>query len=430
MHMSLEGKNINFSYGLQQILDDFSIQFKKGHFYGILGPNGCGKTTLLNLLSGLLKIQYQHGDSGEIVINESDIHNWSSRKTAKALAYVQQSSDGMNFDFTVKEMVLMGRYAYIDRFSKESKEDVHIVDTILEDLNLTHLANRYYSELSGGEQQKVIIARAIAQQAKILLLDEPTSHLDINFQIEFMELFQIFVKRGLLVIAVLHDLNLAAQFCDKIVILKDRGIHAFGTVAETITQENIQQVYDINVVVKKNPVTNSIFIAPIRNSLLGQQNVSSIQPKIHLIAGGGNAESILPELRGFDVSVGVVNVLDNDQSLASDLGYKVISEAPFSPISEGTAKALRERLKSVELVLLANIPFGNANIANLEILSSFTGIIWVIEETSIEDRDFTNGRARVLYDQICSRDITQIIRSGESLREKLHNFLLIKRKNG
>jgi iron complex transport system ATP-binding protein len=426
--MSIEGKNVDFSYDLELILEDFSIQFKKGHFYGILGPNGCGKTTLLNLLSGLLKIQYKHGDAGEIVINDSDIRTWSPRKTAKALAYVQQSRNGMNFDFTVKEMVLMGRYAYIDRFSNESEEDIRVVDDILTDLNLIHLAGRLYSELSGGEQQKVIIARAIAQQAQILLLDEPTSHLDINFQIEFMEMFQTFVKRGILVIAVLHDLNLAAQFCDKILLLKDRGIHAFGTVEETITQENILQVYNISVVVKKNIVTNSIFITPIRNYLVGQQKTNVVKPKIHLIAGGGNAVFILPELRGFDVSVGVVNVLDNDHSLASDLGYKVISEAPFSPISEGSANTLQERLKSVELVLLANIPFGNANLKNLEILFSFSGIILVIEDTPIEERDFTDGRATELYKQICSQDRTKIIRSTEDVIEQVHNSLILKKK--
>ena len=169
--MTIEGKNVDFSYDLEKILEDFSIQFKKGHFYGILGPNGCGKTTLLNLLSGLLKIQYKHGDAGEIVINDSDIRTFSPRKTAKTLAYVQQSRYGMNFDFTVKEMVLMGRYAYIDRFSNESEEDNRVVDGILTDLNLTHLADRLYSELSGGEQQKIIIARAIAQEARILLLE-------------------------------------------------------------------------------------------------------------------------------------------------------------------------------------------------------------------------------------------------------------------
>ncbi|MHA1744674.1 MAG: ABC transporter ATP-binding protein [Promethearchaeota archaeon] len=422
--MSIEGKNVDFSYDLEKILENFSIQFNKGHFYGILGPNGCGKTTLLNLLSGLLKIQYKHGDTGEIVIDDSDIRTWSPRKTAKALAYVQQSRNGMNFDFTVKEIVLMGRYAYIDRFSNESEEDIQVVDDILTDLNLIHLTGRLYSELSGGEQQKVIIARAIAQQAKILLLDEPTSHLDINFQIEFMELFQTFVKRGILVIAVLHDLNLAAQFCDKILLLKDRGIHAFGTVEETITQENIFQVYNISVVVKKNPVTNSIFITPIRNYLVGQQKLNGVKPKIHLIAGGGNAISILPELRGFDVSVGVVNVLDNDHSLASDLGYKIISEAPFSPISEGSAETLQVRLNSVELVLLANIPFGNANLKNLEILFSFSGTILVIEDTPIETRDFTDGRATEFYKQICSRDSTHIIQSTDDVREKLHDFLI------
>jgi cobalamin transport system ATP-binding protein len=418
--MSIKANDIKFSYKIQPILDNIKMEFGKGHLYGILGPNGCGKTTFLNILAGILRQKH-----GEIVIENKKIEEYSNKDLAKTLAYVQQKGADLDFDFTVSELITMGRYAYIDRFSGESKEDQAIVETILKDLQIYSLKDRLFSELSGGEQQKVMIARALAQKGKILLLDEPTNHLDINFKLEFMELFKNLVKQGIIVILVLHDLNLAAQFCDKIIFLKKGKVEAFGTIAETITKENIKEVYNTEVVVGKNQITQSIFVIPLRNKAhfietnLENVDMNKLILKIHVIAGAGIATPLLIELQRYQVSIGVVNVLDDDHITAENLGYDLISEAPFSPISKQSENLLKRSLKDVHLVILTNIPYGNANIKNLEIINMYVGTIMILEETPIEDRDFTDGKATELYHKLCNKSNSTVFHSLQDMLPKI-----------
>ena len=410
----LECEKIQFKYGTKLILEDISIQFEKGHLYGILGPNGSGKTTLIKILSGILKQNF-----GKVSINELDIKKLSIRDIAKKLAVVSQSNT-IEFDFTVSEIVKMGRFSHIGRFSRESAEDKRIINKLLHQFGLYELKDRSFNQLSGGEQQKVIIARAIAQQSKIILLDEPTTHLDINHQIEFMEMLRQYVNEGLIVVVILHDLNLANQFCDKIILLNERCIKAFGSPEEVITRENIKSIYNINVVVKKNIFTNSIYVTPLRkgvsNSLRHKKEIKT--KKIHLVVGGGSALEILPKLKHYDVSVGVVNVLDDDYILANDLDYKIISEAPFSPISEEMSKKLKNFLKKVDLIILTNIPFGKNNLENLQVLNDIDKPIIIFEKTSIKERDYTGGIATVIYNKIKNK---KNVRTVNNLRD-LFNF--------
>ncbi len=405
--MTIRCENISFKYGIKLILEDFSIQFEKGSLYGILGPNACGKTTFLKLLSGVLKSNY-----GKVIIDESDIRNLTFREIARKVAVVPQSTS-MNFDFFVKDIILMGRYAHVGRFSLESNEDKEIVDNILKQFNLQGLKNRSFNELSGGEQQKVIIARAIAQKSRIILLDEPTTHLDINYQIEFMELLKKYINEGLIVIIVLHDINIATQFCNKIILIKEGRIKAFGDVNKTITKDNIKSVYNIDVAVRKNIFTNSIFVTPLRKKtpLKLQLRKGDKLKNIHVIAGGGSALEILPILKNYNVSVGVLNVLDDDYILASELDYTIISEAPFSPISEESSKKLIKLLKKVDLIILAEFPFGKYNLENLKILSEIDKDIIVIEKNPIEERDFTDGFATNIYKTIKRKKNVKVISS-------------------
>ncbi len=403
--MKIECDNVSFKYNVDPVIQDLNFQFGKGHFYGILGPNGCGKTTLLNIIGGILKQNY-----GQIVIDNTDIKNLSPREIAKQLAFVKQF-DYVDIDFTVEEIIMMGRYAHIERFSSESEEDKTIVQNIITKLKLEKLAKRKFMELSGGEQQKIMIARAMVQQGKVLLLDEPTSHLDINYQIEFMELFTEFVQEGLIVIAVLHDINLAAQFCDKVIFIKDTNIKAFGDIESTITQQNIKDVYNVDVLVKKNPFTNSIYVSPLRRNQLSLETGSghSRNLKIHIIAGGGSAIDLLPKLTMHNVSIGVVNVLDDDYEMASQLNYTIISEAPFSPISKLSEERLNMALKDADLTILTNIPFGTSNLKNLILLSELDSPIILYDKDVIENRDFTEGEATRIHKIIKSKENSVVL---------------------
>ncbi len=403
--MKIECDNVSFSYNLDPVIQDLNFQFGKGHFYGILGPNGCGKTTLLNIIGGILKQNF-----GQIVIDEKNIKNLSPREIAKQLAFVKQF-DYVDIDFTVEEIIMMGRYTHIERFSSESENDKEIVHDIIHKLKLEPLAKRKFMELSGGEQQKIMIARAMAQQGRILLLDEPTSHLDINYQIEFMELFNELVQEGIIVIAVLHDINLAAQFCDKVIFIKDTNIKAFGNIEATITQKNIKEVYNVDVLVKKNPFTNSIYVSPIRrNHLISErENGRTRNLKIHVIAGGGSATDLLPKLSMHDVSIGVVNVLDDDFEMASQLNYTIISEAPFSPISNLSEDRLVIALFDADLIILTNIPFGKTNLKNLLLLNETQTPIILYDKDVIENRDFTGGEASRIHKLIQKKETTVVL---------------------
>ncbi|MFX1293804.1 MAG: ABC transporter ATP-binding protein [Promethearchaeota archaeon] len=407
----LKCEKIQFKYGTKLILDDISIQFKNGHLYGILGPNGSGKTTFIKILGGILKQNF-----GKVFINELDIKKLSIREMAKKLAIVNQSNT-IEFDFTVSEIVRMGRFPHIGRFSRESAEDKKIINEILHQFNLYELKDRNFNQLSGGEQQKVIIARAIAQQSKIILLDEPTSYLDINYQLEFMERLKNYVDDGLIVVVVLHDVNLATQFCDKIILLNEGCIKAFGSPKEIITRDNIKSIYNIDVVVKRNLFTNSIYVIPLRKEvsylLLNEKGIK--RKKIHLVGGAGSALEILPKLRRYDVSVGVVNILDDDYILAHELGYKIISEAPFSPISEESTEKLKDLLKTIDLIILMNIPFGRSNLENLKVLNDIEKPIIVFEKDSIEERDYTDGMATIIYNKIKNKKNVRTVNNLQDL---------------
>ncbi|MFX1260053.1 MAG: ABC transporter ATP-binding protein [Promethearchaeota archaeon] len=409
--MVIHCENISFNYGVKQVLDDISLQFGKGQLYGILGPNGSGKTTFLKILSGLLKLNY-----GKVIVDELDIKKLSSREIAKKIALVPQTSH-IDFDFSVKEIVMMGRYAHVGRFSQESLKDKKIVDDILNQFDLIELKDRYFNELSGGEQQKVIIARAIAQQSKIILLDEPTTHLDINYQIEFMEMIKQYIKEGMIVVVVLHNLNLATQFCDKVVLLDEGRIKAFGSIEEIITRDNIKSVYKIDVIVRKNVFTNSIYITPLRYevpSSLQYKNGDKIK-KIHVVAGGGSALEILPKLKMYDVSVGIINILDDDHTLASELDFKIISEAPFSPISRESSQKLKNLLKEIDIIVLTNLPFGKNNLENLKIINESNKPIIIFEKDQIEVRDFTDGIATKIYKEIKKKKNVKTVHNIEEL---------------
>ncbi|WP_445475011.1 heme ABC transporter ATP-binding protein [Methanococcoides methylutens] len=250
----LEVDDIVVSYGNRQILNKVSLHAEQGQFVGIIGPNGSGKTTLVKTINRIIRT-----DSGTINIDGRNIENMDSIEIAKNIAMVSQVIS-INFEFTVEDVVLMGRTPYIK--SAETHEDMQIVQNAMEKTKIIHLKDRLVTQLSGGELQKVIIARALAQDPKILLLDEPTSHLDITNQIDILNLVKDASKKGMLVIAVIHDLNLAAYYCDRICLIRDGDLISIGTPEEVLTPTNIKTTYNIDVEVTNNNVTNSIYVIP------------------------------------------------------------------------------------------------------------------------------------------------------------------------
>lgn len=243
-------ENISKVFGDTKVIDHVSFQVGVGESLGILGPNGSGKSTLLRCLSGELS-----PDKGQIWLQDQLISSYSLRQRAQRIAVLSQEPIG-EIPFTVQETVEMGRYPYLRRFQIPSEQDQKMVGTMMEQMDLLRFKHRSLHELSGGERQRVAIARALVQDPKILLLDEPTTFLDIHTQWNILQMLKRWQVDGqLTLVAVLHDLNLASLFCDRLIFLKEGKRIAEGKPAEVICSEVIQEVYGISAVVIPHPIS-------------------------------------------------------------------------------------------------------------------------------------------------------------------------------
>ena len=241
-----------FRYDRDWIIKDISFQMEKGELLGIIGPNGSGKTTLLRILDKILIPQ-----RGKVVIDGLDIGGIRRKEIAQMVAVVPQEPQ-FSFSFSVLEVVLMGRAPHLRSIGFEGKNDYDIAHRAMELTDTWRFSARTITELSGGERQRVMIARALTQEPEILLLDEPTNHLDINHQVEIMDLIKdLNITKRLTVIVVSHDINLSAEYCDRIVMLSDGKIHRIGSVGEVVTTQNFQDVYGVKVLVDTNPASQA-----------------------------------------------------------------------------------------------------------------------------------------------------------------------------
>ncbi len=234
--MVLDISSLSFNFGSKNILADIDLSIKNNGIVGIIGPNGSGKSTLLKCIYRVLKPK-----TGTIFIDGKNINDYQFKETAKKMAVVAQHND-THFDFNVLEMVLIGRSPHKKFMERDSAEDIELAYKSLEQVNMKDFADRNFSSLSGGEKQRIILARALVQNTDCLILDEPTNHLDIKHQLHFMSLAK---DLKITVISAIHDLNIAAMYCDKIYALKEGQIIASGSVNEVITEEVIKTLYDV-----------------------------------------------------------------------------------------------------------------------------------------------------------------------------------------
>lgn len=418
---ALEVQNLSFRYQDRSILSNIGFTIPKGSFTGIIGPNGSGKTTLLKCLIRLLPPR-----AGRVVLADLDLAKLSVKEIARRVAVVPQQWE-TSLPFTAAEIVTMGRFPHQRRFRKDSPRDQEIVRQAMTVTNTLHLADRPISEMSGGEQKRVMIAQALAQSPQLLLLDEPTAALDINHQIEICDLLKsLALKEHLTVLMVLHDLNLAAQYCDALILLRQGRIFAAGPVVEVLTETNLEKVYQTKVRVRIDPFNGKPLVTlyshlqtrPASNGVPGE--------RLHLLGGGGSCAGLFEPLRGlgFRISIGALNIMDTDWQTARELAIPIAATAPFCPISP---EAHRENLALIDdaaMVILADVPFGSGNLPNLEAahyaLQKGKTLI-VCDFTPISDRDFTGGQAAAVYRSL-EVGGARLVRSREELMEYLSHW--------
>ena len=244
--MKLSIESITYSINSKLIVDGVDLGVEEGSFVGLVGPNGCGKSTLLK---NIYKVYTP--DSGKVYIDGKDLAELSSRETALEMSVMQQENV-VEFDMSVYDMVMLGRFAHQKMFGNDMAHEREIVESAIEEVGLSGYEQRSFLSLSGGEKQRTLVARALVQQAKLIILDEPTNHLDIGYQYQIMTILK---NQGLTVFSSIHDLNIAACYCDKIVLMKKGKIVDIGTPWEVLVPEKIKELFGVDAQITVNEVT-------------------------------------------------------------------------------------------------------------------------------------------------------------------------------
>ncbi len=412
----LQARNVTFGYNRQPLLYDVSLRIDAGEMVGLLGPNGSGKTTLLRLLSGIFQPQ-----QGEILLNGRDLRRWGRRGVAQRIAVVPQELH-MPFAFTVEHMVGLGRMPFVRSFmGTAGRQDQAIVQDALAAAGVAELADRVFNELSGGERQRVMIAMALAQQPLVLLLDEPTSHLDIRYQLETLALVQrLNRERGVTVVAAMHDLNLAARYFSRLLLFQ-RAIVADAGPAEVLEPGLLGRVYGINVRVGILRGAEHISVLPPGSDDSEREREERAQPRVHVMAGGGSGELLMRALADAHVPfvAGALNIGDSDHTLALRLADEVITEQPYAPISPAARERVRASLSRVELLILCPTPIGPGNLALLQeaLSAARRGLPVILLDSDAHAERHTSEHAKEVdstatHAQLVTRDYT----GGEGLK--------------
>ncbi|WAM34548.1 ABC transporter ATP-binding protein [Caldicellulosiruptor morganii] len=402
--MPLYVENLKCGYTKPVVEVKGKIKFEEGKVYGIIGPNGSGKSTFIKALAGIARIF-----EGRVYYNQTDLLSLSDLQRARIISYMPQNVFS-NFPFTVFDVVMMGRYPHEKSKFFNDRESKKIAEEKIEVVNLTDKKQSNILQISGGERQRTSFARVLAQESKVLLLDEPNSNLDITHQEKILDIIKDEVAKGKIAIMALHNIKLAAKFCDIVFLMKHGKIIASGRPQDVINQENIKKVYNVDAIIYKN----SFGIYDIE--LIQKEDEKGIH--VHVVAGGGTGQAIYRILieMGFKVTTGVLATNDTDYETAQLLSIYTVFTMPFMPIGEEEYFENVELIKKADFCILCDISFGIQNFKNLEALK-FAKKLFIIEQNDISGRDFTNGIATNLYNSLKEKAV--VLNSLDVLKQML-----------
>ena len=414
---SVRVEGVTVRFGARTALSGVSLDARPGEFVALVGPNGSGKTTLLRAILGFLA-----PDEGAIGVLGSPVPSLSVRERARRLAWVPQE-EGARDNVRLLDYVLYGRYAHLAPLEAESDRDRSEAIAVLREVGLEDRASDGVLSLSGGERQRAILARAFVQGAPVLLLDEPTAHLDIGHQLDLLARVQRRSRGGgVTVLAALHDLNLAARFADRIVVLSRGRKVADGTPASVLSEELLERVWGVVAELRRDPGTGGPYLVPYRPVSPAPAGPAPLGPgPVHVVGGGGTAAPILRALvdTGYRVTAGVLHLLDSDQEAAAGLGIPCAVEVPFAPI--GAEARARERLllDSARVIVVAAFPVGPSNLANLEDLRPYAGRtpVLLLGRSTPDPWDFANGAATTARDALLGEGAIEVAGLPELLAE-------------
>jgi len=393
---SISIDDCSLSFGDLAVLEDVSLTIESGEFVGFVGPNGAGKTTLLRLISGALE-----PDSGSIEIDGTDVHGLPSRASSRLVSVVPQDTT-LSFSFPVRDVVEMGRHPHRSRFSSATPADRAAVERALERTRTAALSDRPIDEVSGGQRQRVVLARAIAQETPVMLLDEPTASLDVNHQVETLELVRRLVEEGRTVVAAIHDLELAARYCDRLVLLADGQVAADGPPSSVLTREALADSFDANAIVTPSPVTGTETVT----AFAADRAAGPLPDRVHVLGSGTAAAGVVARLEaaGVDVSLGPVSSGDAAAETAGSVGVETVETEPFARPSDAELEGVESLIREADATVLADFVVGAGTQPLLEALDETVPLV-LVETRPLADRNFAGGEARERYERYRERGL-------------------------
>jgi iron complex transport system ATP-binding protein len=385
---ALTFREVSAGYKHRKVLDNVSFSVREGEFVSLIGPNGCGKSTLLKTAAALLNPL-----SGVVELFGQDVHRIKPALRASLLGVVPQKIESP-MAFTVSQIVMNGRISSIGRWGGISSRDHDLVERSMIYTDVLGLRDRYFTELSGGEQQRVALAMVLAQDPKIIMLDESISHLDINHRQEVLQiLMNLNREKQMTILLVSHDLSLSASISDRFLLMDTGRLVKAGTPVEVLDPALLSAVYNCDLRVQQDPYTGYLQVSGAVDSLNRRKKLNR---HVHVIAGGGSGIELYRRLliEGYEVTTGVLNRLDSDAEAARALNIEVVLEQPFSPVGNDAIAEALQMIDNADTVILSQVPIGSGNLVNLELASeALKRGKTVLLASGIADRDYTEGKA-------------------------------------
>ena len=386
----LQARGLSWSVGGRAIVDSLSITVDGGELVGVIGPNGAGKTTLLRLISGLLS-----PTSGEVSVGGCTLSAMDARERARRIAFMSQET-AQTFPFTVMEILLMGRYPHLGRFEQETVEDRERARRTLSYVGLSGFEERSFGELSAGERQLVLFAKALVQDTDILVLDEPSSSLDIRHEDRIFSMAQELAREKRAVVTSVHNLGVAAQYCTRLYLLEKGRTAAEGRPEEVLRRETLDRVYGVRTLVSPSLATGSLTVSVIPWRLKDRA------ARVHLIGGAGSAVNLTRELYrlGYALTGGIAHEHDSDEKLWRSLGVECSSVGAFSRISGEEVGNAAHLVEGADLTILCSFPVGPGNLGNLQLAARARKLVVLRSGPEDVQRSFFSAEGRLLFDEV------------------------------
>jgi len=398
---ALELSDVRVDLGDRMVVSGVSLAVGDGEFLGLVGPNGAGKTTLVRAVNGVIE-----PDAGEVTVAGESVADLPAREHGRLVATVPQDT-AVGFDLTVADLVEMGRTPYRSRCQFGPDEaDREAVERALERTATTELRDRPLSELSGGERQRAYVARALTQDARVLVCDEPTASLDVNHQVSILGLLADLAADGRTVLAAIHDLDLAARFCDRLALLSDGEIAAVDSPETVLASDPLDEAFGARTTVTTDPVTGTPRVTthqrPAAPDPRGSGDEETSGRTVHVVGGGRIGATCYDRLAaaGFAVSAGPLRAGDLALEAARSLGVDTVTGPPTGDLDDATVTAARRRAAEADAVVLADPVLGTAG--HILAVATAGAHCVIVEDRPLHERNFAGDRARERYERLRS----------------------------